>query len=111
MNREKEEGVRGRIQDYFIELVNNCSPFGEDIERKDMDIIIAKMNVFYYEVLEQELDRAREEGIREGLEDILSEVENWKTYYLDTTKSEPSKTMQIGLVNVIRRMLSKLTTK
>ena len=64
-----------------------------------------------YRVIQQELDRAREEGIREGLEDILSEVENWKTHYLDTTKSEPSKTMQIGLVNVIRKMLSKLTTK
>jgi len=68
MNREKEEGVRDRIQDYFIELVNNCSPFGEDIERKDMDIIIAKMNVFYYEVLEQELDKAREEGFKDGME-------------------------------------------
>ena len=83
MNREKEEGVRDRIQDYFIELVNNCSPFGEDIERKDMDIIIAKMNVFYYEVLEQELDKAREEVFtKEELEAISIAMETSELFII-----------------------------
>ena len=91
---------------------------GSKLNWKDVESAIDNLNKGDLKIwvsdllyLPEELDKAREEGIREGLEDILSEVENWKTHYLDTTKSEPSKTMQIGLVNVIRKMLSILTTK
>ena len=59
------------------------------------------------EFIQQELYKAREEV----LEDILSEVENWKTHYLDTSNSEPAQTMQVGLINVIKEKISKLKAK
>ena len=98
------ENWRGLFRERFVIEENTEEKY---LRKYDHRTIVEELEHF----IEQELDRAREEGIREGLEDILSEVENWKTHYLDTTKSEPSKTMQIGLVNVIRKMLSKLTTK
>ena len=101
---KKRLGELSFTKGYYFKLGDNGL-----IEKKDDQLVFNREELESF--IQQELDRAREEGRREGLEDILSEVENWKTHYLDTTKSEPSKTMQIGLVNVIRKMLSKLTTK
>jgi hypothetical protein len=68
---EKKELIN-KITDFSSDLMEKHFPKGECKERGQALVFNAEMIVYVSDLFEQELDKAREEGRREALEEVMS---------------------------------------
>lgn len=96
---EKKELIN-KITDFSSDLMEKHFPKGECKERGQALVFNAEMIVYISDLFDQELDKAREEGRREGSE-ITSR------YISDFVKSESGKSGRKEILEYIEE-LSKL---